>query len=128
MITFFKKMLSKQKLDYFKETLEKEKAQMEKDLGRVGEKNPNVPGDWEMKASDLNVETADPNDLADTFEELTTRAAIEDKLEERLTLINQALSRIKKGTYGICVVCKEEIEEKRLKVNPIAKTCIKHAR
>lgn len=120
-------MISKEKIECFKEKLEKEKIRLEKDLDRVGKRNPNVPGDWEVSALDLNVETSDPNELADTFEELQTRAAIEDKLEERLTFVNQALARIKKGTYGICSVCKKEIEEKRLKINSIAKTCIKHA-
>jgi len=119
-------MFSKEKIEYFKGVLEKEKNHLEKDLGRVGRRNPNVPGDWEVSPVDLNAEISDPNELADTFEEMETRAALEDKLEERLTFVNHALNRIKKGTYGYCQVCKEPIEEKRLKVNPVAKTCIKH--
>jgi len=119
-------MLSKEKIEYFKEKLEKEKAHLEKDMKRVGKENPNAPGDWEVSPVDLNVEISDPNELADTFEELETRAALEDKLEERLMAVNQALARIKRGTYGYCQICKEEIEEKRLKINPVAKTCIKH--
>ncbi len=121
-------MFSKEKIEYFRKILEEEREHLEKDMGRVGRKNPNMPGDWELSPLDLNVEISDPNELADTFEELETRAALEDKLEERLTLVNQALNRIKKGTFGYCQVCKEEIEEKRLKVNPVAKTCIKHAK
>jgi len=121
-------MFSKEKIEYFKEKLEREKVHLEKDMERVGRRNLNVPGDWELAPVDLNVEISDPNELADTFEELETRAALEEKLEERLMAVNQALSRIKRGTYGYCQVCKEEIEEKRLKVSPIAKTCIKHAK
>lgn len=121
-------MFSKEKIEYFREILEEERGHLEKDMERVGRRNPNTPGDWEVSPVDLNVEISDPNELADTFEELETRAALEDKLEERLTFVNQALIRIKKGTFGYCQICKEEIEEKRLKVNPIAKTCIKHAK
>lgn len=121
-------MFSKEKIEYFKEKLEEQKKHLEKDMERVGKRNPNVPGDWEVSPVDLNIEISDPNELADTFEELETRAALEDKLEERLTFVNQALNRIKRGTYGYCQICKEEIEEKRLKVSPIAKTCIKHVK
>lgn len=121
-------MLSKEKIEYFKKILEEEKAHLEKDMERVGRKNLNVPGDWEVSPVDLNTEISDPNELADTFEELEARAALEDKLEERLIFVNQAFNRIKEGTFGYCQVCKEEIEEKRLKVSPVAKTCIKHAK
>jgi DnaK suppressor protein len=121
-------MLSKEKIEYFREKLEEQKKHLEEDMGRVGRKNLNAPGDWEVAPVDLNAETSDPNELADVFEELETRSALEDKLEENLMAINQALLRIKKGTYGYCQVCKEPIEEKRLKVSPTAQTCIKHAR
>jgi RNA polymerase-binding transcription factor DksA len=120
-------MLSKDKIEFLKKKLEKERLRLETDLGRIGKRNPNVPGDWEMAAGDLNIETADKSEISDAFEELETRAAIEDKLEERLIFVNQALNRIKKGVYGICLVCKKPIEEKRLEVNPAARHCIKHA-
>lgn len=120
-------MLSKDKIEFFKKKLEAERLRLERDLERIGKRNPNAPGDWEMMASDLNIETADKSEISDAFEELETRAAIEDKLEERLTFVNQALNRIKKGTHGICLVCKKPIEEKRLEVNPAARHCIKHA-
>ena len=37
-----------------------------------------------------------------------------------------ALERIEKGTYGICEVGNEEIEEDRLNANPAARTCKAH--
>lgn len=121
-------MLPKKKIQYFKDKLEKERERLEKDLARVAKKSSNVPGDWEVTLDDLNIETSDKNELADVFEELEARAALEDKLEERLILVNQALGRIKRETYGICQTCKEPIEEKRLEVNLVAKNCIKHAK
>jgi len=120
-------MFSKKKIEYFKEKLEKEKERLEKGLKYVGKKSSRIAGDWEVILGDLNIETSDKNELADVFEELEIRAAIEDKLEGRLTLVNQALGRIKKGTYGICQTCKKPIEEKRLEVNLVAKNCVKHA-
>lgn len=120
-------MLSKEKIEHFKEKLEKERERLERGLEHVGKKSSKVPGDWEVSLGDLNIETSDKNELADVFEEMETRAAIEDKLEERLVLVNQAMGRIKRGTYGICQTCKKPIEEKRLEVNLVAKNCIKHA-
>jgi len=38
--------------------------------------------------------------------------------------IEIALSKIEKGTYGICELCGKEINEKRLKYIPYARYCI----
>ncbi len=119
--------LSKEKIEYFKKKLEEHKLEAERELANVARRNLDTPGDWETTPADMNVMPSDKNELADTFEELENRAAIEDKLEERLTFINQALERVKKGTYGICENCKEPIDEKRLEAYSAAKNCIKHS-
>jgi DnaK suppressor protein len=38
--------------------------------------------------------------------------------------IDNALDKIKAGTYGICEECEEKISEKRLEANPVARYCI----
>jgi hypothetical protein len=38
--------------------------------------------------------------------------------------IEDALARIQKGGYGICIRCGYPIEEKRLDINPVARICI----
>lgn len=43
---------------------------------------------------------------------------------QELTHIAQALSRIKAGDYGYCVVCDERIAENRLAVDPAQPLCI----
>lgn len=108
--------------------LEKRKKDLEEALSHVGQKNPKIADDWEMTMGDMNVMTADKNELADAFEQMENRAAIEDKLEEQLIFINEALEKIKKGKYGICETGGEQIEEGRLEANPAAKNCIKHAK
>jgi RNA polymerase-binding transcription factor DksA len=40
--------------------------------------------------------------------------------------IKRALENIEQGTYGICEVGGEEIEEDRLEANPSARTCKAH--
>lgn len=120
-------MFSKEKIEYFKVKLEEEKKRLEEDLGKIAQKNPDVPGDWAPLSEDLNIGTADRSDVADTFEELENRGAVEDALEERLFRINEALDRINNGKYGVCAKCQKEIEERRLEAFPSARHCIDHA-
>ncbi len=120
--------LSKEKLEYFKKKLEHRKNELEKALSYVAQKNPANPEDWETTEPDMNVMISDKNELADIFEELENRAAVEDKLEEKLTFVKEALERIKNGIYGICETGGEMIDEKRLEVYPTAKNCMEHAK
>ena len=50
--------------------------------------------------------------------------AIEKELKKSLDEINQALIRIKKGTYGKCLSCKSIIDTDRLAVKPTALFCV----
>ncbi|MCK5074482.1 MAG: TraR/DksA family transcriptional regulator [Bacteriovoracaceae bacterium] len=47
------------------------------------------------------------------------------QLETNLLLVDQAIQRLKRGDYGICLSCEEEIDEKRLIAKPEAPFCIK---
>jgi DnaK suppressor protein len=44
--------------------------------------------------------------------------------KHQLLLIDEALDRINKKTYGICVDCEEQIPEKRLLTSPYYVVCI----
>ncbi|NOY35512.1 MAG: hypothetical protein GXP44_01150 [bacterium] len=120
--------LTKEKIEYFKEKLNKRKAELEKELSVVARKNPDVKGDWEPTQADMNPMVSDRNEMADTFEEMEERAVVEDSLEEQFDLVVQALERVKKGTYGICETCGEDIDERRLEALPAAKNCVKHTK
>ncbi len=41
-----------------------------------------------------------------------------------LQLVNEALERLKNGSYGHCVACQEEVQVKRLEAVPWARHCI----
>lgn len=109
-----------------KNMLLEEKARLVSELSGVGHKNPDIEGDWEPSAPDLNNPTADVNDVADSIEAFEGNAAIEVELEARLLEVDAALARIEAGTYGICHVCGAAIEDARLNANPAAPTCIAH--
>ena len=44
--------------------------------------------------------------------------------KEKLHAINEALEKIKEGTYGICEECGDKIGPGRIKVMPLAKYCV----
>ncbi|MFO7600658.1 MAG: TraR/DksA C4-type zinc finger protein [Candidatus Desulfacyla sp.] len=46
----------------------------------------------------------------------------------RLGLVEQALARVASGDYGICIVCEEDIDPRRLEFDPSALLCITCAR
>ena len=103
-----------------------EKAKLENELAGIAHKNPEIAGDWEPSAPDLNNPTADPNDVADSMETFEENTAIEVELEARLMEVDVALNRMEVGSYGMCRICKNAIEDARLEANPAALTCIAH--
>ena len=61
----------------YKKKLEDERVRLIDELKEVGRKNPDDPTDWEATEGNVDPETADPVDVADTIEELGTNIAIE---------------------------------------------------
>lgn len=114
-------------LDFFKKQLEEERVRLERELSTVAERNPDAPEDWNVIAPDLNIMHAAKEEMADQEEELENRVSIEAGLESRLRDVNEALEKIRHGKYGVCSVGGEEIDEDRMKANPAALTCMKHA-
>ena len=47
-------------------------------------------------------------------------------LKERLAELDTALEFIESKSFGICKICNQKIEVKRLEANPAAQTCITH--
>lgn len=113
-------------INELKASLLEEKARLEKELAGVGYKNPEIPGDWQPAATNLNEPTADANDVASGIEVFEENSAVEVELEARLLEVDAALTRMEVGTYGVCRVCGGAIEDARLHANPAAPTCIAH--
>jgi RNA polymerase-binding transcription factor DksA len=53
--------------------------------------------------------------------------ALLERLQERKTSIERALSRSESGTYGVCTRCGQEIDPDRLAVLPSTRLCIRCA-
>ena len=47
-----------------------------------------------------------------------------DENRRLLMMVTEALDRMKAGTYGVCVACQEEVQQKRMEAVPWARHCI----
>ena len=109
----------------YKIKLEEKKKLIEDQLGSLGIPDTQT-GEWEAVPTEQTAPEADENDQADRSENFEERSAEMDVFTTRLTDINDALEKIKNGTYGVCEIGKEDIEEDRLQANPAARTCKAH--
>lgn len=50
--------------------------------------------------------------------------AIRSEMDNTLTRIRKALTRIKLGKYGVCASCGKRIDVNRLLINPTAEYCV----
>jgi DnaK suppressor protein len=53
--------------------------------------------------------------------------SLANSLREQLDDVEQALSALDEGRYGLCEVCGEPIAEARLEAMPATRRCINHA-
>ncbi|MES2059497.1 MAG: TraR/DksA C4-type zinc finger protein [Patescibacteria group bacterium] len=118
--------MNKERLEYFKIKLLKEKALLEEELKTVAKINPSNPADWEPKRTALDTDHADSSEVADGIEGFETNISILQNLEIKYNEIKSALARIDANTFGVCIVCEKEIEEDRLEANLGASTCKAH--
>lgn len=115
-------MLDKKKI---KEKLEKERDTLAEELRDIGKLNPET-GDWEATPQEAAFPEADPNDMADRFENFEARSSMMNTLEPRLNDVLKALKRLNRDSFGKCEICKKDIEVARMEANPAARTCKEH--
>src|ERR1700758_816904 len=66
-------------------------------------------------------------DIADKAANAYTKEFLFHQSDDKrriLQLVNEALDRLKSGSYGLCVSCHEEVQAKRLEAVPWARHCI----
>jgi DnaK suppressor protein len=115
--------MTPQEIKKLKSALLKEKEILEAELSRFAAKDPFIKGNYRA-----HFRKPEPDDTSDekahSITDYEEERAIEQSLELRLREINDAFERVERGAYGICDKCQTPIEEKRLKVIPIAKFCL----
>lgn len=109
----------------FKKRLLDELQRVENELKNLGWQDPET-GDWEATGGDIDHSATESDELADRQEEYGENRAEIDEIEIHWRNIKRALRKIEEGTFGICEISGDEIEEDRLEVSPSARTCKAH--
>lgn len=105
--------------------LETKLKQLTTELAQIALHNEETD-DWEALPSGTESAEADINDEADVVEEWNERRATVAVLEVDYRNTKRALAKIAAGTFGICEISGKPIEAERLRINPLARTCIAH--
>jgi DnaK suppressor protein len=66
----------------------------------------------------------DEGDRADTERTHEVSVLLSERHKEKLLAIEEALERIREGTYGVCEECGDEIGPGRLKAMPLTTLCV----
>ncbi len=101
-------------IEHFKEILLMRKAELEKILFNISNEID------EISRCDIK----DDGDFAAASMDSGRDYQIYLKQKQELKEIEEALKRIEEGSYGVCEMCDEPIQEERLKIKPYAKYCI----
>lgn len=97
------------------------KQQILESLEDISQKDPHESDNLGSKFPEYGDK---PDENAQEISDYSTNSAAEKVLEKTLADIEGALSRIEKGTYGICKYCGQPIAPKRLQARPVASACI----
>ncbi len=69
-------------------------------------------------------DVGDEGDHADIERTHEISILLSERDKEKMLAIEEALEKLREGTYGVCEECGDEISPKRLKAMPLAKLCV----
>jgi DnaK suppressor protein len=110
--------------EHFRALLEVERSRLEHARAAV-----HHDGSLLEETGDLAIGSGDH--IADSASETYLReldGGLEENAEHLLAEIQEALERMDKGTYGLCVTCGKPIAQERLEAVPWAARCIDDTR
>ena len=114
--------MNSEQLRHFKHLLQQHR---EEQAGIVGDMLDGAPGGYrDTEDSELSRYDNHPADAATELFDAEHRAALRSSHEFVMREIDDALEKIKKGTYGACELCGKPIDPQRLEVVPDARNCI----
>ena len=115
--------LDKKDMERFKKLLETIRVRLAGDLKHLEGDSLNT--NQRDASGDLSGYSFHMADMAtDNFDREFTLGLASNE-QQGLNLIDDALRRIKEGTYGVCEDCSKPISQKRLLAVPHARLCIK---
>lgn len=105
--------MEESKREYFRQKLLKMRAELIEALNKKYNEAINLGNDGIQDSADEAYNIYNKNIMLGKVET--------DAL--KLQLVEQALRRIQNDTYGVCIECEEDINEKRLEYVPFARYC-----
>lgn len=113
-------------IQHFKSLLEAEKTRIDKELKKITSKVGPGEGNIDAIQIETGEDTGDREDVAEAIETYEDNESVVVSLRTELNEINRALDKITAGTYGVCEINGEPIEQERLEADPAARTCKEH--
>ncbi|MBF0430160.1 MAG: TraR/DksA C4-type zinc finger protein [Fibrobacteria bacterium] len=114
--------MKKKDLNFFETLLNEKKETLLKELGYYENHSMRVTA--KDNSGDLSGVTTHPADQASDSTDTEQAFRLASREGKYLNFLEEALHKVKLGTYGICVACEEIIPKPRLEAVPTAKMCI----
>ncbi len=119
-------VLKNEELEAFRQTLEMLRARLRGDLDQMTDEalRRNIANN-SGNLSNVPLHMADVG--TENYDQEFTLELIENE-QGTLDLVNEALARLEKGKFGLCVECADPIAKPRLQAIPYTRHCIRCAR
>jgi RNA polymerase-binding transcription factor DksA len=111
-----------EKIKKIKEQLVSKKKMIIAQLQKFAKRNTKVKDDYKTEFLNLG-HHQDENAIE--VSDYESKLSVEHDLESELKNIEGALKKTSENTYGVCSVCGEKINPKRLEIMPEATLCVK---
>ncbi len=109
-------------LSIIKDKLKKQREKIKKQLAEISNRSKRKGGySYEAKFPEYGrSEDENANEVADFADSISLGKSLENSLIE----VELALKKIANNQYGICEICRKQINRKRLEILPTARYCL----
>lgn len=114
--------MSKKDLDYFEDLLKTKRTELVQELGFIEQSN--LFQSQKDQGGELSGYTNHLADAASDYTSLETNFDLAEREGKYLVYLEEALERVRKGTFGVCKVCEQLIPRARLEAVPTATKCV----
>ncbi|MDP2932364.1 MAG: TraR/DksA C4-type zinc finger protein [Chloroflexota bacterium] len=98
--------------------LENERKRLQEEIAQITATIP--PGEERREGSPFGKREEEATETV----ELEKRLSLEKRLKDQLADVEHALQKFEKGTYGLCDICGQPIDEARLEARPQSNLCL----
>ncbi len=113
--------MNQKNLEYFKKLILEKRDEILQELGYIKESSKNQNKETSGTDSTYSIHMADHGTDEEQREKAYYHASRENKY---LLYLEDALTRIEDGSYGMCIGCAQEIPKERLEAVPHTQLCV----